>query len=408
LIANPTKLLFKLILFLLMPIVKKKLVRITTVPLSIDKLLGGQLSYMNSFYEVTAISSEIEYLKRCALAENVKFHHLEMTRKITPLKDLIALIKLFIYLKNEKPEMVHSHTPKAGMLAMIAAKLAGVPIRLHTVGGLPLMETKGLKRKILKSVEKLTYACATAVYPNAYGLYDFIIENKLTSPKKLKVIANGSTNGINTNYFSVNQISQELKQSLKDDLKIQESDFIFVFVGRIVGDKGINELIQAFKRIMNNDFNIKLLLVGEEENEIDPLNKETQQELFTNRNIIKVGWQKDIRPYLALSDVLILPTYREGFPNVVMQAGAMGLPTIVSNINGCNEIVEDGKNGIIIPVKNVIAIEEAVFKIKNDKIFFNNLKKNSREMITSRYEQQLVWNAILAEYQNLDLQSTLL
>jgi glycosyltransferase involved in cell wall biosynthesis len=195
---------------------------------------------------------------------------------------------------------------------------------------------------------------------------------------------------------------------LKDDLKIQESDFIFVFVGRIVGDKGINELIQAFKRIMNNDFNIKLLLVGEEENEIDPLNKETQQELFTNRNIIKVGWQKDIRPYLALSDVLILPTYREGFPNVVMQAGAMGLPTIVSNINGCNEIVEDGKNGIIIPVKNVIAIEEAVFKIKNDKIFFNNLKKNSREMITSRYEQQLVWNAILAEYQNLDLQSTLL
>jgi len=199
-----------------------------------------------------------------------------------------------------------------------------------------------------------------------------------------------------------------LKQSLKDDLKIQESDFIFVFVGRIVGDKGINELIQAFKRIMNNDFNIKLLLVGEEENEIDPLNKETQQELFTNRNIIKVGWQKDIRPYLALSDVLILPTYREGFPNVVMQAGAMGLPTIVSNINGCNEIVEDGKNGIIIPVKNVIAIEEAVFKIKNDKIFFNNLKKNSREMITSRYEQQLVWNAILAEYQNLDLQSTLL
>jgi glycosyltransferase involved in cell wall biosynthesis len=391
-----------------MSIVKKKLVRITTIPLSIDKLLGGQLSFMNTFYDVTAISSEIDYLKRCAIAENVKFHHLEMTRKITPLKDLIALIKLFIYLKNENPEIVHSHTPKAGMLAMIAAKLAGVPIRLHTVGGMPLMESKGLKRKILKSVEKLTYACATAVYPNSYGLYDFIIENKLTSKRKLKVLANGSTNGINTNFFCAKQISEELKQSFKDDLKIQENDFIFVFVGRIVGDKGINELIQAFKKIMRSDVNIKLLLVGEEENEIDPLNNETQKELFGNRNIIKVGWQKDIRPYLAISDVLILPTYREGFPNVVMQAGAMGLPTIVTNINGCTEIVEDGKNGIIIPVKNVVAIEEAVLKIKNDRAFFNNLKNNSREMITSRYEQQLVWNAILEEYKYLEFQSTIL
>ncbi len=389
-----------------MSIVKKKLVRITTIPLSIDKLLEGQLSYMNTFYDITAVSSEIEYLKRCAIAENVKFHHLEMTRKITPLKDLIALIKLFIYLKNEKPEMVHSHTPKAGMLAMIAAKLAGVPLRLHTVGGMPLMESKGVKRKILKGVEKLTYACSTTVYPNSNGLYNFIIENKLTSQKKLKVIANGSTNGINTNYFSVNQISEEFKQSLKDDLKIHESNFIFVFVGRIVGDKGINELIQAFKKIIYNDLNIKLLLVGEEENAIDPLNKETQQELSKNTNIIKVGWQKDIRPYLAISDVLILPTYREGFPNVVMQAGAMGLPSIVTDINGCNEIIENGKNGIIIPVKNVIAIEEAVFKIKDDKIFFNNLKKNAREMITSRYEQQLVWSAILAEYKYLELQST--
>ena len=213
---------------------------------------------------------------------------------------------------------------------------------------------------------------------------------------------------INTNFFCAKQISEELKQSLKDDLKIQENDFIFVFVGRIVGDKGINELIQAFKKIMRSDVNIKLLLVGEEENEIDPLNNETQKELFRNRNIIKVGWQKDIRPYLAISDVLILPTYREGFPNVVMQAGAMGLPTIVTDINGCTEIVEDGKNGIIIPVKNVVAIEEAVLKIKNDRAFFNNLKNNSREMITSRYEQQLVWKAILEEYKYLEFQSTIL
>ena len=385
---------------------KKKLVRITTVPLSIDKLLEGQLSYMNVFYNVTTISSEPEYLERCAKKENVKFHHIEMTRKITPFKDFVALIKLFTYLKNEKPEMVHSHTPKAGMLAMIAAKLAGVPLRLHTVGGLPLMESSGLKRSILKTVEKLTYACSTAIYPNSSGLYNFILENKLTSSKKLKVIANGSTNGININYFSANQISDEHKKSLKRALKIAENDFVFVFVGRIVSDKGINELVHAFKKIMNSDFSIKLLLVGEEESEIDPLNQNTRKELLENENIIKVGFQKDVRPYLAISEVLILPTYREGFPNVVLQAGAMGLPSIVTNINGCNEIVEDGKNGIIIPVKNVTAIEEAVYKIKNDTVFFENLKKNAREMITSRYEQKIVWDAILEEYRKLELLST--
>jgi glycosyltransferase involved in cell wall biosynthesis len=382
---------------------KKKLVRITTVPLSIDKLLEGQLSFMNSHYEVTAVSSEIDYLQRCAKSENVLFHHLEMTRKITPFKDFVALLKFFVFLRRERPTMVHSHTPKAGMLAMIASKFAGVPIRIHTVGGMPLMESKGFKRKVLEFVEKLTYTCATNICPNSIGLYDFILQNKMTTSKKLKVIANGSTNGINTTYFSPSQISENQQKSLKKDLKINDTDFVFVFVGRIVGDKGINELVNAFKKINMANLRLKLLLVGEEEKEFDPLQENTLKELERNNNIIKVGWQKDVRPYLAISNVLILPTYREGFPNVVMQAGSMGLPSIVTDINGCNEIVKNGKNGIIIPVKNVVAIEEAVLKMKNESVFFNTLKGNAREMITSRYEQKLVWHAILEEYKSLEL-----
>lgn len=382
---------------------KKKLVRITTIPLSIDKLLEGQLSFMNLHYEVTAVSSEFDYLKRCAKSENVLFHHIEMTRKITPFKDFVALLKLFIFLKKEKPTMVHSHTPKAGMLAMIASKIAGVPIRIHTVGGLPLMESIGFKRKVLEFVEKLTYYCATNIYPNSNGLYDFIIKNKITTAKKLKVIANGSTNGINTSYFSASQVSEDHQRSLKQDLKIKDADFVFVFVGRIVGDKGINEMVTAFKKIDMENLNLKLLLVGEQENELDPLQENTIKELELNCNIIRLGWQKDVRPFLAISNVLILPTYREGFPNVVMQAGSMGLPAIVTDINGCNEIIKDGKNGIIIPVRNVVAIEEAVLKLKNNQFFFNTLKENAREMITSRYEQKLVWNAILEEYKSLEL-----
>lgn len=381
-----------------MEIIKKKLIRITTIPLSLDLLLSGQLNYMQSFYDVTAVSSEDDYLKRIGIKENVETFTIEMSRKITPIHDVVALVKLFLFLRREKPLIVHSHTPKAGILAMIAAKFAGVPIRLHTVAGLPLMETKGLKRTILESVEKLTYSCATMVYPNSKGLHDFIIANKFTTQRKIKIIANGSSNGIDTSHFAPKQVSQSLRQILKTKLQIQRDDFVFVFVGRLVGDKGINEVVQAFKQITKNNLNVKLLLVGMYEKNLDPLDESTHEEIDTNKNIVFAGFQKDIRPYLAISNAMIFASYREGFPNVVLQAGAMGLPSIVTDINGCNEIIIDEKNGIIIPVKNSEAIEKAVLKMIKEKDFFASLQSNAREMISSRYEQKLIWESILEEY----------
>jgi glycosyltransferase involved in cell wall biosynthesis len=321
-----------------------------------------------------------------------------MSRKITPIQDVIAVVKLFLFLKKEKPLIVHSHTPKAGILAMIASKCAGVPIRLHTVAGLPLLETKGLKRTVLESIEKLTYSCATRVYPNSKGLYDFIVANNFTKQRKLKIINNGSSNGINTKHFSPDQVSKSQIQTLKTTLGIQADDFVFVFVGRLVGDKGVNELVQAFKKIIEKKSNVKLLLVGMFESDLDPLDQSTQEEINNNKNILFVGYQNDIKPYLAVSKALVLASYREGFPNVVLQAGAMGLPSIVTNINGCNEIIIEGKNGTIIPVKNSEAIENAVLKMMQQKDFFTALQSNARQMITSRYEQKAMWEAILEEY----------
>lgn len=376
----------------------QKLIRITTVPISLDILLSGQLNYMQSFYEVTAVSSERDYLKKIGTKENVKTFTVEMSRKITPLHDLVAIIKLFLFFKRENPLIVHSHTPKAGILSMIAAKCAGVPIRLHTVAGLPLMETKGFKRCILESVEKLTYCCATMVYPNSKGLHDFIIANKFASQGKLKIIANGSSNGINTNHFAPQQVSQSQQKSLKTELDIQNDDFVFVFVGRLVADKGINEVVHAFQKITKDNLKVKLLLVGMYEKNLDPLDDFTHEEIDSNKNILFAGFQKDIRPYLAISNALVFASYREGFPNVVLQAGAMGLPSIVTDINGCNEIIINGKNGIIIPVKNIEAIEKAAIRMINEKDFFATLQSNARAMITSRYEQQLIWASILEEY----------
>ncbi|MGX1024412.1 glycosyltransferase family 4 protein [Psychroflexus sp. MBR-150] len=380
-----------------------KLLRLTTVPLSLQYLIKGQLRFMSQHFKVLAMSSgPKEELGKVATHENVEVREVHMTRQITPFQDIISLLQLIQVFRKEKPTIVHTHTPKAGILGMLAANIAGVPLRLHTVAGLPLMEASGIKRKILDAVEKLTYTCATRVYPNSKGLEQFILQHKYAPINKLKLIANGSSNGIDTTYFSPAHFSEQQSQDLRQQLGIQKEDFVFIFVGRLVSDKGINELVSAFKSLsFGEGFRERLLLVGPLESELDPLLPETLKEIEVNPNIITTGFQDDVRPYFAMSDALAFPSYREGFPNVVMQAGAMGLPSIVSDINGCNEIIEEGKNGLIIPAKDTKALQRAMIKLIKDQNLYEKLKSNSREMITLRYEQRLVWEAILEEYNQL-------
>ena len=375
------------------------------MPISFKVLLKGQLRFMASNgFDVKGVSSEGEELREVHENEGIVMEAINMSRKITPFQDLKSLWEMWNFLRKEKPQIVHTHTPKAGIIGMLAARLAGVPHRLHTVAGLPLMEATGIKRKILNFVEKLTYSSATRVYPNSKGLYDFILQNNFTQSNKLKIIANGSSNGIDTTFFSPDQVTELERVTLREKLNIQPDDFVFVFVGRIVSDKGINELIKAFSELQtveNKPTGIKLLLVGGLENDLDPLNPETLAEINQNKDIISVGFQQDVRSFFAIADALVFPSYREGFPNVVMQAGAMGLPSIVSDINGCNEIIIEGENGLIIPSKNVEKLKEKMLTLAKDKNLYTKLKGNSRRMIENRYEQSVVWNALLEEYEGL-------
>lgn len=380
---------------------KPKLMRITTVPESLSYLLKGQLRFMNQYCEVIGISSNGEELNRVKMNEDIKVIPVNMTRTISPLKDLKALFQLYKILLREKPLIVHAHTPKAGTVGMLAAKLAGVPYRLYTVAGLPLLETTGLKRMLLNLVEKITYSCTTMVYPNSAGLYEIIIKEKFCLPEKLKVISQGSSNGIDTNYFNPDSFSELEKRRLREELGIYPGDIVFIFVGRLVSHKGINELVNAFKVLFDSYPNVKLLLVGRFEDELDPLKAETKRAITHHTGIIKVGFKQDVRPYFAIADVLAFPSYREGFPNVVMQAGAMRLPSIVTDINGCNEIIIPNQNGIIIPAKDEKALLQAMQKLLNDRDLLFMLKNNSRRLIKERYEQTQVWKAILAEYQRI-------
>lgn len=368
------------------------------MPISLDKLLQGQLKYMSSFYEVVAISSDSVYLEKIGKREGVRTFPLRLTRKITPFTDAFAVVTLLLWLRKEKPLIVHSHTPKAGLVAMLASKLAGVPIRLHTVAGLPLLETTGLKRKLLNFIEWLTYSCATKVYPNSFGLRDIILRSKFCHSTKISVIGNGSSNGIDIDYFNRNAISDEEISVYREKYTISSSDFVFIFVGRLVSDKGINEMVLAFERVQKKHAAAKLLLVGHFEPNLDPILPEILLKIKENKAIISVGYQNDVRPFYAISNALLFPSYREGFPNVVMQAGAMNLPSIVSDINGCNEIIEADINGVIIPIKDSKAIETAMNTFIENPNYFNKLKGKTREMITSRYGQLHVWKAIHEEY----------
>ena len=414
----------------------------TTVPLSLDKLLGKQLGFMNQYYKVTAVSADKPELERVAKKYGVGHHHVEMTRAITPFKDLVAVWKFYRFLREEMPEMVHSHTPKAGLVGMMAAYFAGVPVRMHTVAGLPLLEATGIKRIILNIVEKITYAFATKVYPNSFAMRDIIIREGFCAPGKLKVLGNGSSNGIDTKYFSPSAIPLVKTTALRAELGITDDDFVFIFVGRLVGDKGINELVEAFFKgkakvkvkaevkgffaakevaspsvadrydrvegevkaegdFMRHGRNVKLLLVGPLEEDLDALLPETLETIQSHPDIISVGYQDDVRPYFALSNALAFPSYREGFPNVVLQAGAMALPSIVTDINGCNEIIKEGENGMIIPVKDSAALQQAMEKVMDDIGNYYSMKSNARPLIESRYRQEVVWQALLEEYRRV-------
>ena len=389
-----------------------KLIRACTVPQSLMRLLKGQLNYLNqNGFEVISVSSPGELVEVVQKNEGIAVREVEMSRQISPFKDFVSLVRMIHLFRKESPLIVHSITPKAGLLCMLAAKITDVPFRIHTFTGLIFPYKTGFTQNLLIQMDRVLCWAATHIYPEGEGVKNDLIEYKITN-KSLKVIANGNVNGIDTSYFNPKNYTQQQNQDLRKQLGIQEKDFVFIFVGRLVGDKGINELVKAFSLISNHskkslssgeEFRerLKLLLVGAQESELDPLSQETLEEIESNPNIITTGFQADVRPYFAIANALAFPSYREGFPNVVMQAGAMGLPCIVTNINGCNEIIEEGRNGLIIPPKETEALQKAMKRLVEDSNLQHQLKSQSREMITSRYEQKVVWEALLEEYRRL-------
>ena len=375
-----------------------KIIRATTVPMSLEAFCNGMLKELSEKYEVVGLSSPGEALEEIASREGVRVIAVPMERHISPVKDLMALIKMIRVFLQEKQTMVHSMTPKAGLLCMIAAWLTRVPVRVHTFTGLVWPTSTGLKRKLLMATDWLTCACATHIIPEGEGVKSDLIAGKITK-KPLKVLGYGNVMGVDMERFSRRPEVMKLAEKLRDD-----SMFTFVFVGRIVKDKGINELCEAYERIHKQHPKTKCWLIGRYEDNLDPITAESRRLIEESGNGLEAVGRKsgdELLAYYAAADCFVMPSYREGFPNTVLEAGAMGLPSVVTDINGSREIIEDGKNGVIVPSQNAEALYEAMLNMLIDKEKREYMASNARHLIETRYEQRFVRQCLYDFYKEV-------
>ena len=374
---------------------KKKIIRACTVPQSLG-FVKGMLPDLCRKYEVVLVSSPGEQMDEIAKEYGVREITVPMERHISLFRDLKALIKMIGVFRREKPTMVHSMTPKAGMLCMVAGWLTRVPVRVHTFTGLVWPTSTGLKRKILMLTDRITCGCATHVIPEGEGVKNDLLNNGITK-KPLKVLGYGNVKGVDMEKCSRRPEVMEIAEKLRKD-----DCFTFLFVGRIVRDKGINELCRAFDKL-SGVASVRLLLVGSYEDSLDPINEESRKVIADNPAVEAVGpkYGDELLAYYAAADCFVFPSYREGFPNTVLEAGAMGLPSIVTDINGSREIIKQGENGVIIPSKNADALFDAMLKMFRDGQARERMAGNAWKMIADRFEQGFVRKCLYDFYDEI-------
>ncbi|AFL84673.1 glycosyltransferase [Belliella baltica DSM 15883] len=378
-----------------------KLIRITTVPLSLKLLLSGQMKFMkDSGWEVLMVSADGREINEVVKREKSSHHIIPFTRQITPFWDLYCLWLLFRLFRKEKPDVVHTHTPKAGLLGMIAAKFAGVKVRIHTVAGLPYMAAEKNKKSLLIKAEKWTYKYATHIWPNSESLKDFILTEKLIGESKVEVLGSGSSNGVDLDIYNRSSLKENHLVAATMRVMPGENEFIILAVGRLVKDKGIEELVKAFldSKIVNR---AKLVLLGSFEQELNPIDDQILRQIQDHPRIVQIEWTDHVSHYMAISDILVHASHREGFPNVLLEAGAMQLPIICSNIIGNKDVVTDRKTGLMFPVKKVDVLKDALEFAYVKREYMQQLAGNLHQEIVTKYDRKVMHALILENYNKL-------
>ncbi len=375
-----------------MPHTNNKIIRTVTVSQSLGFCREVMIEMRAMGYDMVAVTSPGPELDK--LRDEDGFHcvAVPMERHISIVNDLKSLWRMIMVFRKERPYIAHSMTPKAGMICMLAAWITRVPRRVHTFTGLVWPTATGLKRRILMLTDGLTCACATHIIPEGKGVMADLQRGGITH-KPMKVLGYGNVMGVDMERFNPTRFTAKKNTEV----------FAFVFVGRIVGDKGINELVEAFTRLYNKYNKVRLVLVGRYEQELDPVSDTTRQRIDTNDAIDACGpkYGDDLLQMYAEADCFVMPSYREGFPNTVLEAGAMGLPSIVTDINGSREIIEHGKNGLIVPSKNADALYDAMERMLTDDDMRKRMEQAARPMIASRFERRFVQQCQIDFYKEI-------
>ena len=359
----------------------------------------GQCKLWKENFDVCAVSSNKDKLLLFAKEENVSYKYIPMHRNISVVNDVLCLFRFIWLFITERPYIVHGNTPKASMLSMVAAWITHRPVRIYMCHGLRYQTTNGSLRHILMFMGKLSCRCATNVICVSDGVKNQLIEDHLCQATKAKVIRYGTAGGIDIDHFSRESINNEI--NTREKLNIPNSSFVFCFVGRIVKDKGINELVNAFDKLSKEKENIHLLLVGPEENDLDPISTQSRMIIESNERILALGRQNDVRPYLAASNAFVLPSYREGVGMVILEANAMGIPAIASDIIGCRDVIGPGINGELIPSQDEDSLYEKMKDWEENRQKVESMARNCREYVCSRYSSNDVASAYYKEYKRL-------
>ena len=380
---------------------RTRVLKIVTVPITFETILTGQMRFLNeNGYDVTMVSANSAGIGALTTREGCPHQVVNFRRQISIWYDFLALVETLKLIRQLRPDVVHTQTPKAGFIGMLAAWLLGVPVRLHTVGGLPLLEKTGLMRWFLIQIERITYALTTRVFVNSFGLKQYIECHIGGFNTKLFIIGNGSTNGVDVAHFKRSAALDSQARALRTQWSYAHADFVWIYVGRITRDKGIDELIAAFVALVARQPNAKLLVLGGFDAESDSISPLTKHAIINHQAIKHIDFQADVRPYLIAANAFVFPSYREGLPNALMEAACLEMPIVATNVMGCNEVITNNENGLLVPPKDAVLLADAMHRVQTGPLLRQQLSQQVRLSVCTRYERGPLLDAILAAYQN--------
>lgn len=378
-----------------------RVARVSTVPFFVLTQLSSQIRTLQALgAEITVIASDDEFADTMGTLGNVAFTPINISRDISPLKDLVSLINLFREFKSARFDIVHSTTPKAGLLCAIAAFCARTPVRIHTFTGQPWVTTTGIKRLILKYCDRLIAALNTHCYTDSQSQKQFLIDNKIVRPSDITVLGSGSLAGVDINRFTRDRFSEEELLSLRIQLQIPAEAKLVLFVGRITQDKGIQELIEAFTTVASEDQCLHLLLVGPFEENGQAIVDSVRGSHVAER-IHSAGFSDEPEKYMAIADLLCLPSYREGFGTVVIEAAAMRLPTVGTDIYGLSDAVVDGVTGVLVPPRDAVALSLALIGMLNNNDARRQMGENAHVRAHAEFDSVKCATLLLDDYKRL-------